>query len=207
MIDAAVAGPAAEPEVDVAVGECQGRALALVDRVETGRRHGAHGPGVAAVGDVERVELVLERARDQAHCVDHAAAGVDHRRARDPDRVDVAAAQLRAPRRRAQVPGPDQGPAALVEGVDGVVLGRGQDHAAEDHRGGVDLAVEGRVPARDGRGDAAERGRAGVVAGAGPVPVVDGPARVGGERRLGDTSGADARHKLPARLAFALASR
>ena len=155
MVVAAVAEPAAERDVHVAVGETQCSALFLDGGVHghvSGRRRDCRRDvdwetcDVGAIGEVLGEHLPFGTCHE-ADRVDDVRGRVDDRRARDPDRVDLRRAVVGRHAR----PGdhvPDDGPGAFVQGVDAVVLGDGDDEPVPDQGLGVDVAVQRGVPLR-----------------------------------------------------------
>ena len=156
VIAAAVAQPAAKRNVDIPVRkskrstllghawhEAHGAALRGWGDVDGESRHRA------SVSHVHREHLVLRcrQRTDQPHCVDDAGGGVDDRRARDPDGVDLGRTVVGRHARPSDHM-PHHGPGALVQAVDAVVLGHGDDEPVPDQGFGVDVAVERGVPLR-----------------------------------------------------------
>ncbi len=179
---AAVARQPPEPDVDNSAGDRQGRPLLVRPRIVPGQVDDAR-PADGAGGGIEREQHVL-RPPDLGDDEDRAGSRVVGGRARDPERVDVAARQRGQGHRCADVPAPLDPPTPRVEGVDGVSLGGSDDPAADDDRLPVDRPVEERRP---GPGRVPRGGEGGIDTGAGGVAVVHGP--VGRRRRRGRGGG------------------
>ncbi len=184
VVRAAVAGVAAETDVDASVAERQSGALLDVERVLHTTRIGV-GRHLRRAGQrVEADELVMDvidGVLDRRDHIDRVRRGVDDGRRQNAERVDVAAPRLRGHvgHRPAEVPRPQDGSVVRVECVHRVVLGRGVDATVEGQRLRVYGAVEVVTP-RLVRGEQRRFRR--VVAGALRIAVVGRPRRVG-ERR------------------------
>src|SRR5204863_1349242 len=127
---AAIAEMPAERDVERAVENDQCAALVLVARVETltlGLERLRHVDGPArqdrAVLERESENLVTRAGRALRHGVDieRLALRIDHRRARDPERVDIAAPERRSRDRLAERALPDLRAVTGIERVHLVV--------------------------------------------------------------------------------------
>src|SRR5438094_5649182 len=121
------------------------------------------------------------RLVEQGYRENRSARGIDYRRSRDADRVDVAAGEAGIRNRRPEVGFPQDATVADVDRIDAVVLGGDQNGAAHHQW----LRIDGTVEGRRGPGTDQLRGgrSAGVVAGVPEVVVVVEPVGVSAQRR------------------------
>ena len=176
VIRTAVAQPAAESHVHVAVAKRQRGALVLVLRAD--RQVDRKARHIGAVADVDGEHPILERrGRDEPDRVQDAGRRIDHRRAHDSDvaRIERAeAARAGSAQRGAARARPHL---RAVDGVERVnrVAHRGDVHAAVvRERFRVDGLVDGLVPVAERAAD--ECGRTRVVSVASVVVVIRRPA-------------------------------